>query len=209
MRKPVLFDLRALAALSLMGLLILMSCSTKEAKFEPAPFKPDKQLIGASIPVPDLDLEFSPPGEWKVMDSTTLDNLRRMLARTPLALEFYPIQPLVGASDSLTGSLMYIAQVEAEGASLTKVADRGRDYLQSRLGTAAMTSNQYLINGIKIYSFLLHSTEVVNYKLIGEASPGKSFVIEYVVGAAQYPALEGSLSASLASFKPIAPDTGQ
>jgi len=97
--------------------------------------------------------------------------------------------------------------VEAEGASLTKVADRGHDYLQSRLGIAAMTSNQYLINGIKIYSFLLHSTEVVNYKLIGEASPGKPFVIEYVVGAAQYPALEASITASLASLRPIAPDS--
>lgn len=185
--------------------LILVSCSKTEEVFEAAPFTVDEELLAAAIEVPELGLTISPPDGWTMLDSVQLDNFRRMLGGTELSRIFYPVFPLVVLSDSATGSLLYIAQIEESDAAVSTIAERYTDFVEKRSESAAMTKTHYLINGMKIYYYMLHSAQTVNYKLVGEAAIGKRFLIEYIIGLPTYAAMEPAVSSSLATLESTTP----
>jgi hypothetical protein len=191
------------AIVCLLVLSVFISCSDKEVEFEPAPFTLNAERVDAPLQVPELNLEFSPPLGWNMLDSAALDNFRKMLGGTDLSREFYPVFPLMVFSDSATGGVMYFAEIEESEADLSQIAKRYEDFLVPRLSTSAMTPSHYLINELKVYHYLLHSENVVNYKLLGETTEKKRFLIEFIVGAATYPQLEPSISSALSSIKPI------
>lgn len=182
-------------------LFFLVSCSEKEVVFEAAPFTMNTELIGEPVDVPELNLQISPPIGWAKLDSLLLDNFRKMLGGTDLAREFYPLFPIVVFMDSATGSMMYIAQIEESEAGMTQIAEHYDDFLSPRMASSAMTSAHYAVNDVKIFYYLLHSTEVVNYKLIGETAQDKRFLIEFIIGGVVYAQIEPSISASLATLK--------
>ena len=179
----------------------LVSCSKKEEAFVPAPFVANTALVGAPVQLTEIGLEQAPPAGWKTADSAQLDDFRRMLAGTELAREFFPIFPLGVAFDSATGGVMYIAQIEEESGTIADIAERFEEFLSPRLKGSAMTKNHYMINNLKIYYYMLHSAEMVNYKIVGEISPGKRFLIEFIIGGPIFTAVEPSVSASLATLR--------
>jgi len=179
----------------------LVSCSKKDKAFVPAPFVANAALIGAPVQLAEIALELAPPAGWKAADSTQLDSFRRMLAGTELAREFFPIFPLIVAFDSATGGMMYIAQIEENQETFADVVKRYEDFLSPRLKGSAMNREYYLINDLKIYYYMLHSAEVVNYKIMGETAPGKRFLIEFIIGGPVFTAVEPAVSASLATLR--------
>jgi hypothetical protein len=179
----------------------LLSCSKKEEAFIPAPFVANAALAGAPVQLTEIGLEFAPPAGWKTADSTQLDDFRRMLAGMELAREFFPIFPLVVAFDSATGGVMYIAQIEEESETMADIARRFDDFLSPRLKGSAINRQYYAINNLKIYYYMLHSAEMVNYKILGETSPGKRFLIEFIIAGPIFTAVEPSVSASLATLR--------
>jgi hypothetical protein len=193
----------AFIIVGIVTMLAIVSCSEEEAVFEPAPFMYNVELVDPIMQIPELNLQFAPPAGWQALDSTQLDNFRRMLGGTDMAREFYPVFPLVVYADSTTGGLMYIAQVEESETGLPQIATLYQDFIQSKMATAAMTPANYIINDMKMYYYLLRSGEVINYKLIGETAPDKRFLIEYIIGGAVYNALEPTVSSSLSTLKPI------
>ena len=182
-------------------ILTMVSCSEKEEVFVAPPFTANAELVGAPIQIPELDLQLAPPAGWQALDSAQLDNFRKMLGGTDLSREFYPVYPLIALVDSVTGCMIYVAQIEEAETGLQQIAQRYRDFLVPRTKSSAMNEAAYLINGIKTYYYMLHSAEVVNYKLVGETTPGKRFLIEYVIGGVVYAGLEPGVSASLATIK--------
>jgi hypothetical protein len=137
------------------------------------------------------------------MDSLRLDQFRRLLGGTALSREFYPVFPLAVLSDSMTGCLMYISQIEEPEAEMPQIAEHYNDFLNSHLGEAAMTRVQYIINGINVHYYSVQSTNNTNYKLLGETTPGKRFLIEYIIGSPVYSQLEPSVASSIASLEPL------
>jgi hypothetical protein len=189
-----------------LGILVLagflsLSCSKEPVEFTAAPFTFDAARVDSLRPAADMDLSFAPPLGWRNFDSTALDYFGKMLARMELAVEFYPVFPVAGAIDSVTQSIMFIAEIEEAEAAIASMADDYEEYLNERIKEGGMERTAYRINDLEVHSYLLHSQEAVNYKLIGETPAGKRFLIEYVVRAPLYPTLEPTISSSIASLR--------
>jgi len=194
-------------------LIMVTSCSEdKEVTFEPAPFTLNEDLLGPAVEIPSVGLALRQPAGWHRLDSLQLDQFRRMLSGTDLIREFDPVYPLVVFIDSTTGCMAYVAQIQEVETPLPVMAELYNDFLEPRASSAALSRAEYTINGMETFYFLLHSSQVVNYKLIGQAAPGKRFLIEFVVGGAIYGQLEPTVSSSLASLRPLTsapPDSAQ
>lgn len=205
MRKSI--PLTGITVVSVAAVLVLLAgaCSREEIVYEKAPFALDQDLVGEILTLPELDLAIAPPGGWRTFDSVQLDGFRRMISGTDLNREFYPVFPLVAFADSGSGGMMYIAQIEETEADLASVAKRYNDFISSHLGSSAMSTSNYLLNDLRVYYCMMHSTEVVNYKLVGETLPGKLFLIEYIIGGRFFPAVQPSVSASLATLTRSSP----
>ncbi len=188
----------------LAAMLVMVSCSEKEEVFVQPPFASNAELVDTPIQVPELNIELSPPVGWHPLDSAQLDNFRKMLGGTDLSREFYPVYPLVVFADSVTGCMMFIAQIEESETGLKQIAQHYKDFLEPRAKSSAINEANYLIGDIKTYYYMLHSAEVVNYKLIGETAPDKRYLIEYIIGGVVYAGLEPAVSASLATIKKMA-----
>ena len=191
------------AAVGALCLAALVSCSEKEIVFEKAPFVLYPELVGDPIQIPELARDFAPPAGWAPLDSAQLDNFRRMLGGTDLAREFYPVIPMIVLTDSTTGCMMYIAQIDEDKASISQIAEHYVNFLKPRLAASALTSANYTVNDLNLYYHLLHSVEVVNYKIIGETAVGKRILIEFIIGGTVYAGVEPAVSSSLASLKSI------
>ena len=208
MRKPRFDIVGIMCILSIAAAMCLVSCAEKKDAFEPAPFAVNQDMIAAALDIPELTLSFSPPVGWNMLDSAQLDMFRRMVGGTDLSREFYPIFPIVVFADSVSGGMMYIAQIDETETPLSQISRRYDDFLTPRLASSAMTKTNYIINDLKVYYYLLHSTRTVNYKLIGETSAGKRFLIEYVMPGPTYVTLEPAASSSMATLRSSTPISG-
>jgi len=189
------------AAVCVLCLAVLVSCSKKEVVFEKAPFTLNPELVGDLIQIPELSLEFGPPAGWKALDSAQLDNFRKMLGGTDLSREFYPVFPVAVFVDSITGCMVYIAQIEEDEAEMPQIAEHYVDFITPRLTSSAITPANYTVNDLNLYYYMLHSTDVVNYKIVGETAARKRFLIEFIIGGVVYAQIEPSVSSSLATLK--------
>lgn len=185
--------------------LAVASCSGKKDAFEPGPFTYQADMVDSVMEITELNLQFAPPAGWRMMDSVQLDNFRRMLGGTELAREFYPIFPMIAFSDSATGGLFYIARIEESETDLSRIAGEYRDYIESKTTAEARTPANYLINDMKVYYYLVRSSRIINYKLVGQTAPDKRFLIEYVIGGVFYTQVEPAVSSSISTLKPITP----
>lgn len=194
-------------AVCLSCLILAVSCSQKEVTFEKAPYVFNPELVGEPIQIAELGLEFAPPAGWIALDSAKLDNFRKMLGGTDLSREFYPVYPVVVMADSVTGCMMYIGQIEEDEAPMPQIAEHYVDFIKPRVSSSTLTPANYMINDLKLYCYMLHSIDVVNYKILGETASGKKFLMEYIIGGVVYPQVEASVASSLASFKSTTPES--
>jgi hypothetical protein len=202
--------MRSMHAIQISGRLLLItglalavvSCSgTAELSFEPAPFTLDRELLTDPLYLPDLNLQFSPPVGFAAIDSLRLDAFRRMQAGTALTREFYPLLTHVVFADSVSGAIIYAARLEGTEGALAPLAKQYRDFLLSRMDASMLQEHYYLINDIRICHYLHHTSEIVNHKLLGETTPGKRFLIEYVIPATANPGLEPAVHSSMAALR--------
>jgi hypothetical protein len=183
-----------------LAIILPISCSKTEETFEAAPFTFSPELNAEAIAVEKLGLTLSPPLGWEPIDSTRLDLFRRMLGGTDLSREFYPVFPLTVFSDTVTQCIMYVALIDEPMESFSKIVNEYDDFLKPRLEGSALTKTNYLINDMKIHHYMLHSEQVVNYKLIGEVTPNQRFLIEYIIGGPFFVTVEPAVSSSMASL---------
>lgn len=182
-------------------LLLLVSCSGKKEKFGPAPYAANAALTGAPVSIPELSLQFAPPKGWQPLDSTQLASFRKMLNNTELQVKFYHINLLNAYMDSISGCIAYIARIEENNVPIAGVAQKYHDFAAPRSGIKALDENLYLINDLPVYHFLVRAMTSVNYKLLGEAAPGKRFLIEYILRAESFSQVEQSVEASIAALR--------
>lgn len=181
--------------------LILISCSSQTDDFQNAPYTINENLLSEPVSYSEINLEACPPLGWTAMGELKLDMFRRMLGGTELSTEFYPVYPLAVYQDSTTGLIMYVSKIEESEATLKEISERYEDFLMPKLKDSGMDRKTYLLNDMEIYQYLVHSTQIVNYKILGETASGGRFLIEYISGAAIYSSIESKIEASLASLK--------
>ncbi|MEE9442757.1 MAG: hypothetical protein V3V99_08825 [candidate division Zixibacteria bacterium] len=186
--------------LAIMGL-ILISCSSQTDDFQKAPYVADDNLLDAPVTYTEINLDVSPPDGWTAMDNAKLDMFRRMLGGTEMSTEFYPVYPLAVYQDSVTGLMMYVSMIEESEATLKEISEKYEDFLMPKLKGSGVDRQTYLINGMQIYQYLVHSSQIVNYKILGETTTGGRFLIEYISGTAMYSGIEPAIKASLAALK--------
>ncbi|MFH1699476.1 MAG: hypothetical protein ABIE07_02720 [Candidatus Zixiibacteriota bacterium] len=181
--------------------LILISCSSQPDDFQNAPYTVDDNLLDVPVTYSEINLNVSPPAGWTPMDNAKLDMFRRMLGGTEMSTEFYPVYPLAVYQDSATGLMMYVSMIEESDATLKEISEKYEDFLFPKLKGSGIDRKTYLINGMQIYQYLVHSSQIVNYKLLGETATGGRFLIEYISGAAMYSSIEPAIKASMAALK--------
>jgi hypothetical protein len=182
-------------------LLLLVSCSGKKDKFGPVPYAANAALIDAPVSIPEVSVQFAPPKGWQPLDSTQLASFRKMLNNTELQVKFYHINLLNAYMDSMSGCIAYIARIEENNVPIADVAQKYYDFVAPRVGIKALDENLYLINDLHVYHFLLRAMTTVNYKLLGEAAPGKRFLIEYILRAESFSQVEQSVQASITALR--------
>jgi hypothetical protein len=192
---------RTIVVIAAAMLVFSASCSKKEAAFDKAPFGANPALIDSAVVVAAVNLAVTPPSGWRILDSTRLDLFRRGMGGTDLAREFYPVLPIVAFSDSATGCFAYIAQIDESTAPMSEIDGRYQDFLKTRTKNLTVTKEQYLVNDLRIYYYMLQSAQGVNYKLLGESSSGKRFLIEYVIRGSAFAAISPAVSASMAALR--------
>ncbi len=192
--------LTVVAAVALV--LTSLSCSGKKTvAFKTAPFALDSSQLAQPVEVPELGLQFSPPLGWEAADSARLMAFRNMQAGSELFDNFYPVNCLTIYMDSTTGAIVYVARIDDNGAAMPDVAKRYKKFLDKRVPTASVMSENYRIDHLDVYYFLHHTDRVINYKLLGQTQSGESFLMEYVCTGDAFPALEGAITSSIASLE--------
>jgi hypothetical protein len=181
--------------------LVLISCSLQTDDFQNAPYTADENLLAEPVTYSEINLEVSPPSGWTPMGKVKLDMFRRMLGGTEMSTEFYPVFPLAVYQDSATGLIMYVSMIEESGATLKEISEKYEDFLLPKLKDSGVDRKTYLINGMQIYQYLVHSSQIVNYKILGETTTGGHFLVEYISGAAVYSGIEQTIKASLVTLK--------
>jgi len=179
---------------------LLISCSQEEAVFTPAPYHVNVDLTTAPITVDRIGLSLALPLGPKAMDEASLDVFRQMLGSTAMSQRFYPVFPLNVLVDSASGMMIHISAVDERQAPLADVAAKYEDFILPRLKGTGLGKNTYSVNDVRFYLYLVHSTQIVNFKLLGETAGGERFLIEYIIPAPIYPDWEPAVTASMASM---------
>lgn len=192
--------------LLLIGLaLFILSCGSAQETRLPAPYVANDNLVDPPHDLAEINLQFSPPKGWTEADSATLNQFSEMLAGTALSTEFYPIAPQIIFRDSATGVIAYVASIPGTSDSFEKMDQRYKEFILKNQGNAGLDQKRYLVNGLKLTQYIMHTPKVVNYKILGEVDSTHRFLIEYIINGSLYGELEPSVSASLAALKQITP----
>lgn len=180
--------------------ILILSCS-QETPLEESTFVYNPDLVDVPHSFSEVNLQLAPPKKWVSLDSAGLDNFRRMMAGTDLSRKLYPINPLAAFSDTVYAGHMYIAQIEEEDVSFSRIVEMYGDFLSEHVEAIDLSRKKIVINQLEVYQFLLHTNEIVNYKFLIETSPGKRILLEYIIGASSYSNVSPSVESSIASIR--------
>jgi len=179
-----------------------LSCSSdSKVMFKTAPFALDSSLLAPPVEVPGLDIKFSPPLGWQAADSARLEAFRGMQAASQLFDNFYPVDCRILYIDTVNNAMAYVGQINNADGSMAGVAKRYRKFLNNYMVPESITSETYRIDDLDVYFYLHRTDQLINYMLLGQTREGNKFLMEYLSGAATFPAVEGAMTSSIASLQ--------
>lgn len=182
---------------------IFVSCSQETQTLEESTFIYNPDLVDTLHSFPGINFQLAPPLNWVSLDSAGLDGFRRMMAGTDLSRKLYPINPLAAFSDSVYAGHMYIAQIEEEEASFSRIAEMYEELLSEHVKEHEMSRAKIEINQLEVFQFLVRTNEIVNYKFLIETSPGKRILLEYILGSSSYSQIAPAVESSISSIRAL------
>ncbi len=180
----------------------LTGCSSDSPHVDVDPYTAAPELVAAEIELPSVGVKLSPPADWGRFTEARVREFRDMINSTDIGTRFYPLFPIAAFADSATQSVMYIAEIETGGDSIDKVRAKYIELLKGRGNETNLTATTIELNGLPFQQYLIHNTQVANYKLLGESESGKAVLIEYIMPAPVFETNAPGVKASMATITP-------